>query len=98
MDFKEEFRSVCLKKCPLESCFSEKLSLNLIENGKKNGYAVFSFFLNDLSSLNITQIPKTDWFTALNNIGGGLGLFMGIAFPNVIEFLQFIFEISFTAF
>jgi len=29
----------------------------------------------------------------LNNIGGGLGLFMGIAFPTLIEFLQFILEI-----
>jgi hypothetical protein len=97
-DFKEEFRSGCLKKCPLESCFSEKFSLNLIEKGKEDVYAVFSFLLSDLSSLSITQISKTDRFTALNNIGGGLGLFMGIAFPNVIEFLQFIFETSFTAF
>ena len=69
-----------------------------MEKGKEDGYAGFSFFLSDFSSLNISQIPKTDWFTALNNIGGGLGLFMGIAFPNLIEFLQFIFEISFTAF
>jgi len=46
----------------------------------------------------MTQIPKTDLFTFINNIGGGLGLFMGIAFPNIIEFPQFTFEIFLIAF
>ena len=56
----------------------------------------FSFI--DFSSLYMTQIPKTDLFTFINNIGGGLGLFMGIAFPNIIEFPQFTFEIFLIAF
>ncbi len=43
--------------------------------------------------LNQFLILKTDLFTFINNEGGGLGLFMGKAFPNLIEFLQFIFEI-----
>jgi len=51
------------------------------------------FKFHDLSTLNITQIPKTDSFTFLNNISGGLVLFMGIAFPYLIEFFQFILEI-----
>ena len=56
----------------------------------------FSFI--DFSSLYMTQIPKTDLFTFINNIGGGLGLFMGIAFPNIIEFPQLTFEIFLIAF
>jgi hypothetical protein len=91
-DLKKEFSEVCLKECPLDSCFSEKIT-PLVTTTTIYGCTEFNFSFSDMSTLNITQIPKTDWFTFLNNIGGGLGLFMGIAFPNLIEFLQFIFEI-----
>jgi hypothetical protein len=90
--YKREFSKFCLSQCPLESCHSEKFtSLLKVNNKPVNTYLKFSFI--DFSTLNITQIPKTDLFTFINNIGGGLGLFMGIAFPNVIEFLQFITNI-----
>jgi hypothetical protein len=89
---KTEFSANCLKECPLESCFSEKFTF-YSKSTRKEDSTEFRFYFRELSSLNITQIPKTDGFTFLNNIGGGLGLFMGIAFPNVIEFVQFILEI-----
>jgi hypothetical protein len=79
-------------ECPLESCFSEKFTFYSVSSSAIDSIA-FEFYFRELSSLNITQIPKTDGFTFLNNIGGGLGLFMGIAFPNLIECLQFILEI-----
>jgi len=95
--YKNEFSSVCSKECPLESCQSEKYIPTLrVEYRPGNTYLRFAFY--DLSVLNITQIPKTDAFTFINNVGGGLGLFMGIAFPNIIEFLQFISEIILIAF
>jgi len=90
---KKEFSASCLKECPLESCFSEKFTFDSTTAGSNPDYTSFRFKFRDLSSLNITQIPKTDPFTFLNNIGGGLGLFMGIAFPNLIELFQFILEI-----
>jgi hypothetical protein len=95
-DLRREFFEGCQKECP-ESCLSEKFNRD-IEKTQTNGSTLFQFSFRDLSTLNITQIPKTDLFTFINNIGGGLGLFMGIAFPNFIEFLQFIFEIIFIAF
>ena len=91
--YEDEFSPGCLEKCPLESCLSETFNGNIKTSERNDHKTSFKFSFRDLSSLNISQIPKTDWFTALNNIGGGLGLFMGIAFPNMIEFLQFIFEI-----
>jgi hypothetical protein len=91
-DLKKEFSEGCLKQCPLESCFSEKITL-LVTTTEIYGCTEFNFSFSDMSILNITQIPKTDSFTFLNNIGGGLGLFMGIALPNLIEFLPFILEI-----
>ncbi len=51
----------------------------------------------DLSTLNISQFPKTDPFTFLNNIGAGLGLFMGIALPNLLVLFQFMVEICLIA-
>jgi len=89
--FIKEFYDTCIKECP-ESCFSEKFTTDFTKNSLFNS-TIFQFSLKDFSSLNISQIPKTDLFTFINNIGGGLGLFMGIAFPNIIEFIQFIVEI-----
>jgi len=93
-DLIAEFSVNCSEECSLESCFSEKFTYEISNsNSDYTDSIVVRFLLRDMSTLNITQIPKTDGFTFLNNIGGGLGLFMGIAFPNLIEFLQFIFEI-----
>ncbi len=96
-NFKREFYEGCQNEC-LEDCFNEKYTYDIkTELYDKvdiiNNYTAFRFFLRDLSTLNISQIPKIDGFTFLNNIGGGLGLFMGIAFPTLIEFFQFVFEI-----
>jgi len=88
-----EFSESCLKECPSESCFSERFNFESTTKFFTQDSTAFLFYFRDLSTLNITQIPKTDPFTFLNNIGGGLGLFMGIAFPNLIEFCQFILEI-----
>ncbi len=90
---KREFSESCLKECLLESCYSEKFTFDSTTISSDLNFTMFRFYFRDLSTLNITQIPKTDTFTFLNNIGGGLGLFMGIAFPNLIEFFQFILEI-----
>jgi len=89
---KDEFSARCLKECPLGSCFTEKFTFDFTSTPIEEN-AVFEFYFREFSTLNITQIPKTDQYTFLNNIGGGLGLFIGIAFPNLIEFFQFISEI-----
>jgi len=92
-DLEKEFSPGCLKECSLEGCFSEKFTYDVRTMSDLNSVTYFEFFFRDLSTLNITQIPKIDGFTCLNNIGGGMGLFMGIAFPTLVEFIQFIFEI-----
>jgi len=89
---KDEFSASCFKECPLKSCISEKFTFDSTIRSSLPNSTWFRFNLRDFSTLNITQIPKTDSFTFLNNIGGGLGLFMGIAFPNLIELFQFILE------
>jgi hypothetical protein len=90
--FNKEFFPGCLKECPLDSCFFENF-IPYITSTTSIYATSFKFSFRHLKSLNITQIPKIDSFTFVNNIGGGLGLFMGIAFPNLIELLQFLIEI-----
>jgi len=79
-----EFSASCLKECPLENCFSQKFFFDATRSSKFNDQTYFIFLFRELSTLNISQIPKTDSFTFLNNIGGGLGLFMGIAFQIIL--------------
>jgi len=98
-NYKKEFLQVCHNECHFEDCLSEKFSFNYIfSRPLRDRFTFLSFSFSSFSSLNITQIAKTDGFTFLNNIGGGLGLFMGIAFPNLIEFCQFVFELVLIAF
>ena len=60
-----------------------------IWSSEVRGKSLFRFSFRELSSLYITQIPKIDYLTFLNNIGGGLGLFMGISFPILIDYIKF---------
>jgi hypothetical protein len=94
----QRFSDGCQTECPLEDCFSEKFTHDVTILDRTTGLTMANFYFRDLSTLNITQIPKTDAFTFLNNIGGGLGLFMGIALPNLLEFLQFLVDIGLIAF
>jgi len=92
--YKKLFLEDCQKQCFSEnSCFSEKLTWRVDTSDQVEDFTAFLFSFGEFSTLNITQIPKIDGFTFINNIGGGLGLFMGIAFPTLIEFIQFCFEI-----
>ncbi len=86
---KTEFFASCLKDFSLENCFLEKFTSYSTKTDSHSDYTDF----RDLGALNITQTPQTDPFYFLNNICGGLGFFIDIAFPNLIEFFQFILEI-----
>ncbi len=94
-NYKDECWEGCKKECPLESCYSERFT-SLMRTNYEEGLTEFWFNLRDFSSLNITQIAKTDLWTFINNIGGGFGLSMGLALPNFVEFFQFIVDILLT--
>ena len=41
----------------------------------------------------INQIPKSDLISLISNIGGTLGLFLGISFFSLVEILEIFMEI-----
>jgi len=96
----DEFFAVCRKQCP-ENCYSERFTADIRSTEQSSNVSSvtrFRFSLRDLSSLTITQAPKIDEFTFINNIGGGLGLFMGISFPTLIEFIEVIADLIWMTF
>ena len=92
-----EFNTVCEEQCPRE-CITTKfnaLQINPDIGSNFNGTVEFSFFYLDLRYTEIRQTPKMSGYSLLNEIGGALGLFVGITFLSLFEFLEFLFEIFF---
>lgn len=49
----------------------------------------------DLSFIEISQTPKMNGYSLISEIGGALGLFVGITFLSFLEFLEYLSEIFF---
>ena len=90
-----EFNTICEEQCPKE-CSTTKFDV-LINNpdvaSNFNGTVEFSVYYLYLSYTEIRQTPKMSGYSLLNEIGGALGLFVGITFSSLFEFLEYLFEI-----
>jgi hypothetical protein len=62
------------------------------EELKKNYFAIRVYY-NELKYTLISEEPKTEIFNFISDIGGILGLFLGISFLSFIEIFEIIFEI-----
>ncbi len=92
---KDMYYGDCKKKCPIV-CHSIQYSYTNFNSLKStSNLTQFEFSIPDFSTLNITQIPKMNSFSFICNIGGALGLFMGISFLNIVEILEFLIDISY---
>lgn len=83
-----EFYPRCEEKCPKE-CESVLIHTNVLTTPG----TINSFSVSDFSTLTITQIPKMNLFYYISNIGGSLGLFVGISFLSFAELLEFFIEV-----
>jgi hypothetical protein len=92
--YKKDCEDECLIGC--ESVKFSAQSTILVDN--ITNITAFLLSVSDFSTLQITQIPKTTPFAFISNVGGALGLFMGLSFLNFIEMFEFIFEITFITF
>ena len=89
------FQSECEAQCPLE-CISNKFDAIISDSSSSfdpNDSLKFHIAYTDLSYISIVQTPKMSGFTVMSNVGGALGLFIGIRFLSLVELLEYLFEI-----
>jgi len=70
---------------------------NTFEEIKKHFIGIYVYY-NDFKYTLISEEPKTELFNFISNIGGILGLFLGISFLSFIEIFEILFEIVFILF
>ena len=90
-----EFESDCGYECSKE-CSTTKFNVLLLNpdiGSNFNNTVEFSVYYLDLRYTEIRQTPKMSGYSLLNEIGGALGLFVGITFLSLFEFLEYLFEI-----
>ena len=67
------------------------------EEANKHWIVLYVYY-KDLKYTLIKQEPKTETFDFISNIGGILGLFLGISFLSLIEALEIFIEIIYILF
>lgn len=89
--FKDEFYRGCEMECP-NACESTGFSTEYFSRLTPLKTS-FEFSVLDFASLHIKQIPKLNEFSIISNIGGCMGLFMGISFLSMVEVIEYIIDV-----
>ena len=91
----EEFKIDCEKKCP-EECNSIRFDQTILKTTSfSSGLPSLYIYFTDLSYRDSKEIPKISLSALISGIGGALGLFIGIRFLSIVEFIEFFIEILF---
>jgi hypothetical protein len=90
--YNDGFKIDCIKECPKE-CETMKFITELTSQNLNQNFTSIIFFITDFSSLKIKQIPKTNEWSFILNIGGDLGLFIGISALSFNEIFAYILDI-----
>lgn len=64
----------------------------------KKKFVSLNVYYDDLSYTQIDESPKTEMVDLISNIGGTLGLFIGVNFFNFIEIVELFLQILFIIF
>lgn len=102
-EHRDEFYNSCKNECPKSCAWTEYSKTEPITEYVKNFEPSVStltrfIFSVEFSSLEISQIPKMTGFSYISNIGGSLGLFMGISFLSFVELIEFFIDVVFLIF
>ena len=90
--FREQLVNKCEKYCPLE-CETVSYSVGFSMYNAINRTEVFVYY-ESLKYTSITQIAKSKEFDLISNIGGILGLFIGVSFVTLFEIGEMFIDIS----
>ena len=72
-----------------------KPDVNNSLNVKLADYVSFGVYFDSLDYTLIDQMPKMNMLDLISNIGGNLGLFIGVSFLSFAEIIELIIEIFF---
>lgn len=86
----EEIQVVCPKEC--ESTRFEFYAETTVPTKDVTLVHVFSV---EFSYYNITQVEKIPSFVLVSSVAGALGLFVGIRFLRLVEFIEYFIEVFF---
>jgi hypothetical protein len=82
--FKSSIIEKCEQYCPLE-CDSISYSNEVTSVPNENGGIDLRIYYENLQYTSITQIPKEEVSDLIADLGGSLGLFIGLSFMTVFE-------------
>ena len=90
-----EFDADCERKCPKECSLTkfDALVNNPDVSVNFSDFLEFKFYYLDLSYIETSETPKMSGYSLLNEIGGALGLFVGVTFLSFLESIEFFVEI-----
>jgi hypothetical protein len=86
----KEFDSTCEGQCPKEC---ETVKFDSVVSSYNSPYLTVQVAFLDLSFIKISQIPKMTVVSLISNIGGALGLFVGVRFISLLELFEYLSEI-----
>jgi hypothetical protein len=92
---------VCSEYCPLEcDTINYDISINsrISQTLSSDNITAIYVFYEDLKYTLISQQPKLQFIDLISNIGGSLGLFVGISFISFLELFEILVEIIFIYF
>jgi hypothetical protein len=95
---KKDIFQICSEYCPSEcDSFSYDISINsrTSESFTTGDKVSIYVFYEDLKYTLISQQPKMQFIDLISNIGGSLGLFVGISFISFLELFEILVEIIF---
>ena len=87
-----EFDQACDRQCPQECILVTYDTVSAVY--ERNGSLTVRVTYADLSYIDIGQTAKMNAFSLISEIGGSLGLFVGITFLSLLELLEYLYEIA----
>ena len=88
----DEYCKYLQNQVSLTSRFRNETNFNILTAQIKNSFVKINVFYNDITYTLLHESPTTTWDSLIGQIGGQLGLFIGISFLSMIELLELFFE------
>jgi hypothetical protein len=93
ISFLSPFKPSLVNDFKLESVLMSKFPKNVTDQEVANSFASVKVYYYDTSYTEITESAKFTFLNLISNIGGTLGLFLGMSILSIVEVFEFFLEI-----